>query len=155
VCSGTSYQGAGERKVARDNEVPRDVLKLLGEDDFRMTQLIKKIYKNGKWSKDFTEVTMTALERKPKATKCSDHRTISLITHTAKTVASILRRRIERKFSNYVETNSFNIEEEKGTMDSIGMLRMKSEITLDIDDKLCACFRQAEGTCPCKVDQIK
>jgi hypothetical protein len=43
-CSGTRYLGAGEKKVARDNEVPRDVLKLLGEDDFRiMTQLIKKI----------------------------------------------------------------------------------------------------------------
>jgi len=31
------------------------------------------------------------------ATKCSDHRTISLIAHTAKIIAEILRRRIERK----------------------------------------------------------
>ena len=28
--------------AARDNDVPGDVLKQLGEDDFRMTQLIKK-----------------------------------------------------------------------------------------------------------------
>jgi hypothetical protein len=33
----------------------------------------------------------------PKATKLNDHRTISLIAHTAKIVARILRRRIERK----------------------------------------------------------
>jgi len=41
-CNGTSYQGAGEKMAARDNDVPGDVLKQLGEDDFRMTQLIKK-----------------------------------------------------------------------------------------------------------------
>jgi len=52
----------GEKKAARDNDVPGDGLKLLGEDDFRiMTQLIKKIYKNGKRPKDFTEVTVIAL----------------------------------------------------------------------------------------------
>ena len=83
----------------------------MGDDDFRiLTQLIKKIYKNGKWPKDFTEVTMTALEKKIKATKCSDHHTISLITHTAKTVASILRSKIERKLSKYVEKIGLNRE---------------------------------------------
>jgi hypothetical protein len=40
---------------------------------------------------------MIALKKKPQATKCSDHRTISLIAHTAKIVAKILRRRTEKK----------------------------------------------------------
>jgi hypothetical protein len=53
-----------------------------------MARLIKKIYKNGKSPKDFIEVTMIAF-KKPKATKCSDHRTISLVTHTAKAVAQV------------------------------------------------------------------
>jgi hypothetical protein len=43
---------------------------------------------------------MIALKKKPKATKCSDHRTISPIAHTAKIVTRILRRRIERKTEN-------------------------------------------------------
>jgi len=43
---------------------------------------------------------MTAL-KKPKATKCSDHHTISLIAHTPKIVARILRRRTERKIRGY------------------------------------------------------
>ena len=55
------------------------------------------IYETGEWPKDFTEVTMIALKKKPQATKCSDHRTTSLIAHTAKIVAKILRRRTERK----------------------------------------------------------
>jgi hypothetical protein len=55
------------------------------------------IYETGEWPKDFTEVTMTALKKKTKktkATKCSDHRTISLIAHTAKIIAKILKRRM-------------------------------------------------------------
>jgi hypothetical protein len=46
---------------------------------------------------DFIEVTMIAIKKKPKATKCGDRRTISIISHAAKIVARILRRRIERK----------------------------------------------------------
>jgi len=55
-----------------------------------MTKLINTIHETGERSKDFTEVTMIALKKKPQATKCSDHRTISLIAHTAKIVAKIL-----------------------------------------------------------------
>jgi hypothetical protein len=59
-----------DKKVTSDNNVPRDVLKLLGEDGLKiMTQLINDIYETGEWPKDFTEVTMIALKEKPKATK--------------------------------------------------------------------------------------
>jgi hypothetical protein len=47
----------------------------------------------GEWPKDFTEITVTALKKKPKATKCGDHHTIILIAHAAKIVAKILRGR--------------------------------------------------------------
>ena len=62
-----------------------------------LAKLINTIYKTGEWPKDFTELTMIALKKKRQATKCSNHRIISLITHTAKIIAKILRRRIERK----------------------------------------------------------
>jgi len=57
--------------------------------------LINIIYETTVWPKDFTEVTIIALTKKPQATKCSDNRTISVIAHTAKIVAKILRRRIK------------------------------------------------------------
>jgi len=63
------------KKTTGDDDVPGDVLKLLGECDLKiMTKLIKNIYETGQWPKDFTEVTMIALKKKPQATKCSDHR---------------------------------------------------------------------------------
>jgi hypothetical protein len=43
---------------------------------------------------------MITLKKKPQATKCSDHRTISLLAHTAKIVPNILRRRVEKKIED-------------------------------------------------------
>jgi hypothetical protein len=76
----------------------------LGEDGLRLiTQLINNIYETGVCPRDFSEVTMTTL-KKPIATKCSNHHTSSLVTHTEKDqkkiVARIFRRRIERKIQD-------------------------------------------------------
>jgi hypothetical protein len=88
-----------DKKATRgDEDVPAEALKLLGDDGLSiMTQLINNIYKSGEWPKDFIEVTMTASKKRPKARKCTDHRTISLIAHETKVVASAIRRRSEKK----------------------------------------------------------
>jgi len=85
-------------------------------------------------------VTMMALKKKPQATKCSDHRTISLIAHTAKIAAKILRRRIEKKIEDVLGEYQFGFRREKGTRNAIGILGIISERTLQIDEKLCVCF---------------
>jgi len=87
------------------------VLKLLGGGLKIMMKLINTIYETGEWPKDFTEVT-TAL-KKPQDTKCSDHRTISLITHTAKTAAKILRRRTEKKIEDVLREDHFGFRRKK------------------------------------------
>jgi hypothetical protein len=126
-----------DKKATGDDDVPGDVLQLLGEDGLRlMTQLINSIYVTGEWPRDFIEVTKIALKKKPKATKCSDHRTISFIAHTTKRVARILRRRIERKSEDVLGEDQFGFRRGKGTRDAVGMLRIISEQTLVIDDEL-------------------
>jgi hypothetical protein len=129
------------KKAKGDNDVPGDVLKVLGEGGLKiMTKLINTIYETGEWPKDFTEVTMIAVKKKPQATKCSDHRTISLIAHTPKRAANILRRRIEKKIENVLGEDQFGFRRGKGTRDAIGMLRIISEQTLKIDKELSVCF---------------
>jgi len=83
---------------------------------------------------------MIALKKKPQATKCSDHCTINFIAHTAKIVAKILRRRIEKKTEDTLGEDQFVVRRGKGTRDAIGMLRMISERTLEIEEELCVCF---------------
>ena len=79
-------------------------------------------------------------KKKPQATKCSDHRTISLIAHTAKIVAKILRRRIEKKIEDVLGEDQFGFSRGRGTRDGIWMLCVISNRTLEIDEKLIICF---------------
>jgi hypothetical protein len=96
------------KKATGDDDVPGDMLKLLGEGGLKvMTKLVNTIHETGEWLKDFTEVTMIVLKKKPLATKFSNHHTFSLIAHTAKIVAKILRRRIEKKFEDILREDQF------------------------------------------------
>jgi hypothetical protein len=61
-------------------------------------------------------------------------------TRTAKTVARILRRRIERKTDDVLGEDYFAFRRGKETIDAIGMFRTISEPTLVIVEKLCASF---------------
>jgi len=83
---------------------------------------------------------MIALKKKPQATKCSNHDTISLIARTTNSVAKILRRRIEKKIEDVLGEEQFGFRRGKGTRDTVGMLRIILERTLEIDEELCVCF---------------
>jgi len=83
---------------------------------------------------------MIFFKKKPQGTKCNDHRTINLVAHTAKIIAQVLRRRIERKIEDVLGEDQFGFRREKGTRNAIGMLRIISERTLEIDAELRVCF---------------
>jgi len=59
---------------------------------------------------------------------------------TAKTIAKILRRRIEKKIEDVLGEDQFGFRRGKGTRDTIGMMRILAERTLEIDEELCVCF---------------
>jgi len=90
------------------------VLKLLEGTGLRIgTQLMNNIYVTGKWPKDFTEVKMIVINKKPKATQCSHHHTITLLTHTTKIVVRILRRGFEREIEDVLGEDQLDLEQEK------------------------------------------
>jgi hypothetical protein len=76
---------------------------------------------------------LNVLKKKIQATKCSDHHTTSLIAHTAKIIAKILRRMIERKSEDVLAEDQFGHRRGKGTRDAIGMMRIIAERTLELD----------------------
>jgi len=129
------------RKANGDDDMPGDVLKLLGEGGLKiLSKLSNTIYHTGEWPQNFTEVTMIALKKKTKATKCSEYRTISFIGHTAKKIAKILRRRIEKKIEDVLGRVQFGFRRGKGTRNAIGMMRIIAERTSEIDEELCVCY---------------
>ena len=86
------------RKKATGDNIPVNLLKELGDSGLKIKNgLVNKIYMSGNWPTEFLDVTMIALPKKTRVKKSSDHRTISLVSHTGKTVARILNKRLERK----------------------------------------------------------
>jgi hypothetical protein len=69
---------------------------------------------------------MIAFKNEPEATKCNDL-TISINAHTAKRLAAILRRKIEKKIEDIFGENQFGFRKRKGPRDAIEMLRIISE----------------------------
>jgi len=65
---------------------------------------------------------------------------MTYIVHTAKIIAKILRRNIERKIEDVLGEDQFGFRRGKGTRDAIGMVRIITERTLEIDEELCICF---------------
>jgi hypothetical protein len=68
----------------------------LGEGGLKvLTKLSNTIYNTGEWPQDFTEVSMIALKKKTKGTKCSDYsRTLdceNLVCECFKRRAKILK----------------------------------------------------------------
>jgi hypothetical protein len=64
-----AMKGMRNKKATGDDDVPGDVLKLLGEHGLTIvTQMMNKIYETGEWSTDFLKVTMIALKEDAKAT---------------------------------------------------------------------------------------
>jgi hypothetical protein len=123
------------KTASGDDDVHVEALKLLGNDGLNLlTELINDIYESEEWPRDFTEVTMVALKKKPKARKCTDHRTISLIACAAKVVTSVTRRRSEKKIEDVLGEDQFGFGKEKQNRDAIVMLRIMSERTLDIGE---------------------
>jgi hypothetical protein len=102
-----------DTKVTGDDDVPMEALKLLGDDGLNLlTQLVNDIYESGEWPKDFTEVTVVTLKKKPKARKYTDHRTSSLIAHAVKVVASV-EEDLRRKLRMYLGKINLDLEKEK------------------------------------------
>jgi hypothetical protein len=75
---------------------------------------------------------MIKLLKKNQAKKCSDHRTINLISHTGKAVAYILSKRLESKIEEVIGEDQFRLWKGKGTRDAIGLMRIISESVLDV-----------------------
>jgi hypothetical protein len=82
-----------------------------------VTRLFNKIFAIGQRTKDFIEVTMIALKKKPTAAKRNHHRKVSSRVHTAKLVAKML---LKRKLKKCMEEISLDLEEEKKLQMKLG-----------------------------------
>jgi hypothetical protein len=112
------------------DDIPAEMIKsLTGSTKEELIRLCQEIYISGEWPNDFKETVMIPLRKKPNATECSDHRTISLISHAAKILLKVLKERLEAKTEAiyFIGEDQFGFRAGKGTRAATAVLRTLGE----------------------------
>src|SRR6478609_1413509 len=79
-------------------------------------------------------------QKKMNAAECSDHRTVSLISHASEILLKILTNRIEANARDFTGRNQFGFRKGCGTRDAIGVMRMICERSLKFGNNVYICF---------------
>jgi len=80
-----------DKKSRGDEDIPDEVLTLVGEDGLRIVKiLLKNIFQPGKWQKGFYVSYNDCLKEESQSYKIQRPSQFSLMIHTAKIVARLL-----------------------------------------------------------------
>src|SRR6476661_1618397 len=121
--------------------IPTEFWKVLGAKGTKeLVELCKEIHVKGIWPSDFTRVVTISLQKNVNVVECSDHRTISLISHASKILLNILTNRIKAKARDCIKRKQFGIRKGCGTRDAIGVMRMICERSLEFGNNVYICF---------------
>jgi hypothetical protein len=130
-----------QRKAQGCDNIPAELLQNIGIDASKELKMIcKEIYNTGIWPEDFLKTVMIPIKKKPLAVECSDHRTISLITHASKIMLRILTRRLEARTRDFIGDSQFGFKKGCGTREAVGMLRTITERSLEHENDVYICF---------------
>ncbi|GFN82748.1 large proline-rich protein bag6 [Plakobranchus ocellatus] len=97
----------------------------------KVTHLLNEIYDTGQIPTDLSKSIFIALPKKPGATECELHRTISLMSHITKILLKIIMLRIRNKIKPEI-AEQCGFVEDKGTSNAICILRTLIERALEV-----------------------
>lgn len=138
------------RKATGSDELPVELLKALnGEGKEVIRDLCNHIYQEGKWPKDFRETIMIPIPKKRNTKRCEEHRTLSLISHTAKVILRTINRRLYSKLNMVLSEEQYGFRKGVGTRDAIGLLRVIGERFMEKGRKVYAVFVDMEKAFDC------
>ena len=102
--------------------------------------LFNRIYRTGHLPEDFVRSVFISLPKKPKASECKDHRTISLMAHAVKLLLKIVERRIRMKLETEIANIQFGYRKGSGTREGIFTLRTICERMIEVQQDVYLCF---------------
>ena len=106
----------------------------------KVTTLLNEIYDTGQIPVDMSRSIFIALPKKPGATDCELHRTISLMSHVTKLLLRIIMMRVRNKINPEIAEEQCGFVEGKGTTNAIFILRTLIERALEIQKDVYLCF---------------
>ena len=128
-------------KATGPDRLATEMLKALDKEGVqRVHALVNKIYNTGHIPTDMNESTFICLPKKAKATMCSEHRTLSLMSHLLKMILRVILQRNRRRIENEINEQQSGFMSGKGTREGIFNLKTICERYCEVDKKVYACF---------------
>ena len=128
-------------KATGTDDIPIEALKTFDEHNLEVvTELCNTIYNSGYIPTDMKQSIFIPLPKKPKAEKCTEFRTISLMTNISKLLLKIIQQRIADKIDKEVSRLQSGFRAEMGTREGIFNLRTICERTLEVNQDVYICF---------------
>ena len=117
------------------------MIKTIGEFGIeKLTQLYNSIYETGHIPQELLTSVYITLPKKPRATECSDYRTISLMPHTLKILLKIIQERLSKKIDKEVGETQFGFRPCSGTREGIFSFNILAQKHLEVDQDMYTCF---------------
>ncbi|KAL1447598.1 hypothetical protein WDU94_009869 [Cyamophila willieti] len=132
---------AKERKAVGPDEIPTDILKLLDGENLRwITNVFNKIYNSGTIPQEWLRSEFIILPKKPNARKCSEYRTISLMSHLLKIFLKVIHGRIYKKCEEQISDTQFGFRRAVGTREALFSIQVLFQRCRDVNCDVYACF---------------
>jgi len=130
-----------QNKAAGPDEIPVEIFDALNDNGIsHFTKLLNEIYDTGQLPSDFHKSVFITLQKKPGATECENHRTISLISHAVKILLRIVMARIRSKLHPEISDTQFGFVPDKSTRNAIFTLSMLMERSIEVKRDIYLCF---------------
>ena len=108
--------------------ITSEMIKALDETGVKIIhKLVNDIYKTGVIPTSMNESIFIRLPKKPKATMCTEYRSLSLMSHVLKVILKVILLRNKQKIENEISNLQSGFMSGKGTREGIFNMRMLCE----------------------------
>ena len=122
-----------KNKIAGPDGVVIEMIEALEEYGVeQLTEIINKIYDDGKFPEDLSKSIFITLPKKPSAVNCEQHCTISLMSHVTKIILRVLLLRLRNRIQPEIGREQFGFAEDAGTRNAIFVLRVITERAVEM-----------------------
>jgi hypothetical protein len=105
-----------------------------------VTAMCNEIYDTGHIPYDLKTSIFITLPKKPGAVECSDHRTISLMSHVTKILLKVIQERTKWKIDREISEDQFGFRPFNGTREAIFCIRQIIEKYIEVQKDIYVCF---------------
>ena len=128
-------------KASGIDEIKTEHLKALNEDGLnKLTEICNEIYNTGYIPKELRHSLFITIPKKKNAQLCSEHRTISLMSHITKIILGIIIDRNRDKIDGEISDSQSGFRPGIGTREGIFNIRTIFDKMLALKKKVYACF---------------